>query len=177
MNIKKDNTLLIVDLLKKSTTNEKINRNIESVLESSEIFNLKKILFEFEDKKNDSNFKDYKDYSFDKILKRKTINFFTEELKDYLFNNNIKNVILSLGYAHSSIFQTAREIILSGYNCFILNDAIFYENLRNKQVAVGEMRDMGCDIITCEMLIFDLLSSKENINFSRISSIIKNLRK
>tara|TARA_B100001996_G_scaffold307684_1_gene249133 strand:+ start:176 stop:730 length:555 start_codon:yes stop_codon:yes gene_type:complete len=77
--------------------------------------------------------------------------------------------------AHICILQTALDLIKSGKDVFIIEDAVVSRNILNKQNALNRLRDAGCIITNTESIIFEWLKTSENETFKKIAPLIKNI--
>ena len=93
-----------------------------------------------------------------------------EEIKHLL---NKKQIILFGIETHICVLQTAFDLINNGYEVFIVKCACGSRNQDNKITALERMHQAGMQIVTTEMVIFELLKSSKHPNFKEIQAIIK----
>ena len=77
--------------------------------------------------------------------------------------------------AHICVLQTALDLIKSGKDVFIIEDAVVSRNILNKQNALNRLRDAGCIITNTESIIFEWLQTSENETFKKIAPLIKDI--
>ncbi len=94
---------------------------------------------------------------------------FTQALKNF----NKKQIIIMGIEAHICVLQTATDLINNGYEVFIVEDAIASRNIKNKEAALKRLIHFGSQVVTSEMVIFELLKSSKHPNFKEIQSLIK----
>jgi len=92
---------------------------------------------------------------------------------DLLDELNIKNIIICGVESHVCVLQTALDGISAGYNVYLLVDAIGSRRDFDKEIAIKRFRYHGGNIITTEMMIFELLISSRHPEFKNISKLVK----
>jgi nicotinamidase-related amidase len=108
--------------------------------------------------------------------------YFTKTTFSCLEDNAIKNSLLALPInqwvligieAHVCIFQTAKDLVNSGKQVVVLNDAISSRSIYDFSTAIAELRDFGVRISSVETVLFELLNSSEAPEFKKISQLLK----
>lgn len=94
---------------------------------------------------------------------------FRNELKKF----GRKQVIVCGIESHVCIYQTAKDLVSSGYEAFIATDAISSRTLENKFTGLNLMGRGGAVLTSVEAVLFELLETAENKNFKAISRIVK----
>ena len=77
--------------------------------------------------------------------------------------------------AHICVLQTALNLVNSGKDVFIIEDAVVSRNIQNKQNALNRMRDAGCFITNTESVVFEWLKTSENETFKKVAPLIKGI--
>ncbi len=96
-------------------------------------------------------------------------NNFKEIIKSYN-----KNQIILFGIeTHICVLQSAFDLINEGYEVFIVKDACGSRNNDNKESALKRLSNIGCQIVTTEMVLFELLENSKHPNFKEIQALIK----
>ena len=96
-------------------------------------------------------------------------NNFKEDL-----GNFSRNQIVIFGIeTHICVLQTALDLLNAGYEVFVVQDACGSRADDNKQAALRRLIHSGVQIVTTEMVIFELLQSSKHPNFKEVQSIIK----
>lgn len=82
-------------------------------------------------------------------------------------------LILAGMEAHVCVLQTAIDLIVTGKQVFVAEDAIISRNPTNKANALARMRDAGCIISNTESIVFEWLGKAEGDAFKAISKLIR----
>ncbi len=82
-------------------------------------------------------------------------------------------IVLAGMETHICIVQTALDLINSGKQVFILEDAVISRNPANKANALARMRDAGCIITNTESVVFEWLGAGEGDVFKTVSKLIR----
>ena len=75
--------------------------------------------------------------------------------------------------SHVCVLQTVRDLIKSGKQVVVLQDAIASRSLLDHTSALQEMRAMNARITTVETLLFELLQDAKHPQFKAISQAVK----
>ncbi len=94
---------------------------------------------------------------------------FSQLIKKY----NKKQIIIFGIETHICVLQTAFDLINAGYEVFVLKDASGSRSEYNKESALNRLKQAGCQIITLEMLLFELLKGSKNQYFKEVQALIK----
>jgi nicotinamidase-related amidase len=92
---------------------------------------------------------------------------------DALVSLNRKQVLICGIEAHICVYQTALELLKSGYEVQILADCVSSRNARNRDIALARLQSEGAQLTTTEMALFELLGTAESPFFKELSRIIK----
>ncbi|HEX7475539.1 MAG TPA: hydrolase [Dehalococcoidales bacterium] len=85
-----------------------------------------------------------------------------------------RNQVLICGIeAHICVYQTALDLIESGYEVQVVADAVSSRSPRNRDIALTRLQGEGVKLTTTEMVLFELLKTAESLNFKEIQRIIK----
>ncbi|MBN2098319.1 MAG: hydrolase [Dehalococcoidia bacterium] len=74
---------------------------------------------------------------------------------------------------HVCVYQTAVDLLASGYEVEVVADAVSSRTADNREVALQRMRDEGAGITSTEMALFDLMKVAEGPKFKEVSKIVK----
>lgn len=74
---------------------------------------------------------------------------------------------------HICVVQTALDLIATGKQVFVVEDAVISRNSANKANALARMRDAGCIIINTESVVFEWLGAAEGEVFKTVSRLIR----
>jgi nicotinamidase-related amidase len=94
-------------------------------------------------------------------------------IKEELQKMNIKQWVLVGIEAHVCVLQTARDLLDSGYDVVVLNDAITSRSVYDFATAIADMRDYGIRVSSTETVLFELLTTSLAPEFKKISQLIK----
>ncbi len=100
-------------------------------------------------------------------------------LGNELFNkklNSIKprrKIVLCGVETHVCIYQTARDLIKYEYRVEIVTDGISSRHKNDNDTALWTLKDLGANLTTVEMLLFDIQKNADNETFKKLSNIIK----
>lgn len=82
-------------------------------------------------------------------------------------------VILAGMEAHICVLQTALDLIATGKQVFVAEDAVISRSASNKSNALARMRDAGCIISNTESIVFEWLGKAGGDAFKTISKLIR----
>ena len=84
-----------------------------------------------------------------------------------------KQVVIVGIETHICVLQTAFDLLIAGHDVFILEDAVGSRKLRDKKMALERAKQNGIEIVSLEMLVFELLRDSKHKHFKKLSKIIK----
>lgn len=82
-------------------------------------------------------------------------------------------IILAGMETHICIVQTALDLMASGKQVFVVEDAVVSRDPANKLNALARMRDAGCVITNTESVVFEWLGAAEGEVFKTVSKLIR----
>ncbi len=98
-------------------------------------------------------------------------------VKDPKFSRQLtrdrSQIVLAGMEAHICVLQTALDLIGTGKQVFVAEDAIISRNLTNKLNALARMREAGCIITNTESIVFEWLEKAQGEAFKVISKLIR----
>ncbi len=97
---------------------------------------------------------------------------------DDSFNNKLialsrKSVLLCGIEAHVCIYQTAVNLLRSGYQVNVIADAVSSRTAANKQIAIERIAAEGARVCSTEMVLFELLKTADHPAFKQITKLVK----
>jgi len=107
------------------------------------------------------------------IYEKKKFSIFTPEISDWLKKQDRNQLVIFGIEAHVCVTQSCLDAIQTGYKVFLVNDAISSRTEDNKKVAIDRLHKSGCEIVSTEMILFELMQTAEFIKFKEISGLIK----
>ncbi len=96
-------------------------------------------------------------------------NEFTVQLKD----STRKQVLLVGMETHVCVYQTAIDLVESGYEVHLVADAVSSRIPENIKIGLNAIKDAGAKITCVEMALFELLQVAEGDKFKQIINIVK----
>ena len=94
---------------------------------------------------------------------------FTNKIKEL----EVDSLVLFGIEAHVCILKTALDGLKNKFDIYVVADAISSRTLENKSLAIERMRQSGVFIVSCEMIIFQLLEKAGTENFKKIYKLVK----
>ncbi|MBQ9245729.1 hydrolase [bacterium] len=170
--------LLIIDVqekLIKMINNPNIEKNTIILAKTAGILKLPVIITEQYPKGLGSTINEIKN-SIDNAIYIEKTNFSAYKETNFIENiekQNKKQIIIYGIETHICVLQTAFDLLNKGYEVFVVQDASGSRTDENKNAALRRLIHAGCQIVTTEMVIFELLKSSKNPNFKEIQSLIK----
>ena len=84
-----------------------------------------------------------------------------------------KQIILIGIETHICVLQTAMDLKNKGQEVFVIFEAVGSRKKYDKEFAIKRMINNGIQVITFEMMLFELLRDSKNKHFKNLSSLIK----
>ncbi len=82
-------------------------------------------------------------------------------------------VILCGIETHVCVYQTARDLLEDGYQVVVAADAVSSRQASNRNLALAYMRDLGVQVMTTEMILFEILKVARTDDFRAVADILK----
>ena len=96
-----------------------------------------------------------------------------ENFRKKLETLNRKQVLVIGIETHVCVYQTVMDLLKLGYDVHVVADAVSSRTLENKQIGLEKMKELGANLTTVEMALFELLKVAEGVNFKEIIGIVK----
>lgn len=118
----------------------------------------------------------------DEIKINKDIDFIEEKTSFSGFTTNVKEKLNTLGKntviltgmeTHICVYQTARDLIDSGYRVILVLDSVCSRIKDNKENGLDLMKSEGAIISNTETILYDLLEVSGTPIFKELSKLIK----
>jgi nicotinamidase-related amidase len=74
---------------------------------------------------------------------------------------------------HVCVYQTAVDLLASGYEVQVVADCVTSRMAENKEIGLARLGKSGAALTTTEMALFELLKTAESDVFKEISRIVK----
>ena len=75
--------------------------------------------------------------------------------------------------AHVCVLQTVAGLIETGHQVKWVSDAVGSRHVHDRKAATARARDLGADIVTTEMVLFEWLGTSEHPSFRTVSKLIR----
>lgn len=75
--------------------------------------------------------------------------------------------------AHVCVYQTVKDLLENGYKTHLVTDAIASRVLPNKELAIQKMQQLGSEITSVEMALFELQQIAEGAEFKSMIQLLK----
>lgn len=96
-----------------------------------------------------------------------------KKFADALKKSKRKQVLLTGIETHVCIYQTAVDLLSSGYKVQIVADCVSSRTPENINIALDRIKSEGAKITSIEMALFELLRVAEGDKFKKILQIVK----
>ena len=96
-----------------------------------------------------------------------------EDIVAYIKGLQKKQIIISGIESHICVLQSALGLKQHGFDIFVIADACASRDDKNADLAYARLRQSGINIISTEMVVFELLEIAGNDEFKQISKLIK----
>lgn len=80
-----------------------------------------------------------------------------------------KQLVLAGAESHICLFQSAIGLMDAGYEVFVVSDAISARSESDNEAAKARLQKHGCELVTKEMLFFELIDNSELPNYLELS--------
>lgn len=107
------------------------------------------------------------------IVEKKKFSSFTTEVAEIIQKTKKKSIVIYGVETHVCLTQTALELKANGFNVGIVADAVSSRHVDNKLYALTRLGDMGIQILTTEMILFEIMKSANHPQFKEISKLVK----
>jgi len=74
---------------------------------------------------------------------------------------------------HVCVYQTVRDLLASGHPVAVAADAVSSRRIRDRDTGLARLRDLGAQIMTVEMILFEILGRAGTPDFKRVADILK----
>ena len=74
---------------------------------------------------------------------------------------------------HICVLQTAFDLLNNSYEVFVVQDASGSRTNENHETALERLKQNGAQIVTSEMVLFELLKNSKHPKFKEVQALIK----
>ena len=176
---KNETVLIIIDVQERlfnvMQTNERLKQNCIKLIKGCNLLNIPVILCEQYPKGLGSTIEAivkelYKHKYFEKLSFSAGK---VEELKLYIKELGVRQILLCGIETHVCVLQTALDLLEQEYEVLVVSDAVSSRNQIDYEIALQRMKQNGAQMTTVEMTLFEFLESAEAEEFKDISKILK----
>ncbi|MFY3790114.1 hydrolase [Ureibacillus sp. MALMAid1270] len=97
----------------------------------------------------------------------------TPEFVEQLEATGRKKVLLAGIETHICVYQTAAQLLASGYDVEVLADCVSSRTALSSEIGIEKMKQMGAKLTTVEMALYEMQQIAKGDAFKAISKIIK----
>ena len=174
----KNSMLIIIDVQEKLVNmlkNNTVEKNALILAKAANILNIPVLITEQYPLGLGSTIKEIKDITTNaKYMEKTHFSAFKEaSFPEIIKSENKKQIILFGIETHICVLQTAFDLIKNGYEVFVVEDASGSRAETNKNAALKRLMHLGAQIVTTEMVIFELLEHSRNPHFKDVQNLIK----
>jgi nicotinamidase-related amidase len=90
-----------------------------------------------------------------------------------LKDSGCRSVILCGIEAHVCVLQSALDLLDSGFDVFVIEDAVDSRQPADKSSAISRMSDAKAVVTTTEAILFELIGGARHPMFKEISKLVK----
>ena len=84
-----------------------------------------------------------------------------------------RQILLAGMESHVCVYQTAIDLLQSGYEVHVVADAVSSRTPENRQIGLDKIKDAGGQITSVETALFEMLQVADGDQFKQIIKIIK----
>ncbi|MBL7479527.1 isochorismatase family protein [Legionella bononiensis] len=88
---------------------------------------------------------------------------------NYLKQLSRKQVVIAGAELHVCIYQSVVDLLALGYEVFVLADSVSARNRQDSQWALERLKKTKCELITKEMLFFELIKHSERPDYLELA--------
>jgi nicotinamidase-related amidase len=74
---------------------------------------------------------------------------------------------------HVCVYQTARDLCARGVQVVVAADAVSSQSARDREIALQQMREIGVQILSVEMILFEILREARTPDFKQVADILR----
>jgi isochorismate hydrolase len=92
---------------------------------------------------------------------------------EHLESLNRRHVVLTGIECHICVYQTALDLLQSGYTVHLVTDAVSSRTPENREAGIGAIKSAGAHLTSTEMVLFELLRTATDPKAKDIFKIVK----
>lgn len=102
-----------------------------------------------------------------------TFSGYTSDVTSALKGLGRKKIIITGMETHVCVFQTVRDLLIHGYQVFVVGDAVCSRSQSNNLNGLSLMSSMGAVVTNTETVLFDLVKQSGTPVFKELSKLIR----
>ncbi|KLI60997.1 isochorismatase family protein [Brachyspira hyodysenteriae] len=99
--------------------------------------------------------------------------FGTEDFVEEFNKINKKNIVVFGIETHVCVYYSVVHLLENGYNVYVVADACTSRTKENKEIGLEQMRKLGANIVSTEMIIFGHIENCKVPCFKDVSKLLK----
>lgn len=108
------------------------------------------------------------------VFEKKKFSMLVPEVERHLrAYKNVDTVVLYGIETQVCIYQTALDLLEANYRVVLVADAISSMDHFDRNIAIEALRDAGCQLISFQGLLFELMRSFDYPKFKKVLEIVK----
>lgn len=93
--------------------------------------------------------------------------------KESLRSTGRRQVVIAGIETHICVYQTTMDLLQDGYEVQVVSDAVSSRTKKNRDIALGKLKDAGALLTTTEMALFELIKIAGGEKFKQLIKIVK----
>lgn len=93
--------------------------------------------------------------------------------QEAILESGRKQVLICGIETHICVYQTAMELLSSGYEVHIVADVVSSRAVRNRDTALDRVQGEGARLTVAEMVIYELMQTAKSPHFKEMLKVIK----
>lgn len=74
---------------------------------------------------------------------------------------------------HVCVYQTVRDLLADGHQVAVAVDAVSSQTVADRDIGLAYMRDLGAQLMSTQMILFEILREAGTPAFKRVAGILK----
>ena len=172
-------TLLIIDIQGKLASlvheKEKVYQNVTALIKAAQLLNMPIIYTEQVPEKIGKTIPEIANLlpGQNPIIKSSFSCCGSKEFVSKLKTLNRKQLVITGIETHVCVYQTISDLLDLKYEIQVVADAVSSRTFENSKIALKQIRKLGADITSTEMVICELMKTSEHEKFRDIIKLIK----
>ncbi len=107
------------------------------------------------------------------IFEKNLFSIFAPEVKEYIKSTGKTQIVLYGIESHVCLMQSSLDALDLGLEVFYVEDGVASRDDRNKVTAIRRLSQLGVQVVSSEMLLFEIMQSSKHPHFREISKLVK----